>query len=550
MTDFDYIIVGAGSAGCVVANRLAENPSHRVLLIEAGPEDSHPFIRIPKGFGKLLSDPKYAWFHPVEPEPGNANRGEVWVRGRTLGGSSSVNGMIYMRGQPQDYDHWESLGCRGWGWSSLRSYFKNMEDHALGADELRGVGGPLGISPRVGTHRLAEAVIAAGGAMGLPRRDDLNREDTTGIGYLNCNIKRGVRQSSAEAFLKPVRRRSNLTVMTETSVDKVLFDGTRAFGVLTRCEGAAREFRGREIILSAGALQSPKILQLSGVGPEQLLRQQQIKVVADSPGCGMNMRDHRLLFIQHRVRDASLSDNQAFAGLRLMSNMMRYYLFRSGVMATGSYDVGGFARTRPEIDRPDIQLMGAPYSLDFGAQELRFESFPGMQFFGYVLRPRSQGHVLIRSRDPNEPPSIKPNWLTAEYDRRTSIDLVRFMRRLLNQEPLKQLLGEETTPGAAVQSDDEIIDAFARLGQSGYHACGTCKMGTDEMSVVDERLRVRGVSGLRVADISIMPTVTSGNTNAPAMVIGARAADLIIEDCGGATQRPYGDPVRKIERCS
>ena len=400
----------------------------------------------------------------------------------------------------------------------------------MGADDLRGTGGPLGISPRPGTHDLAEAIIAAGMNVGLPRRNDLNREDTTGIGYLNCNIKRGVRQSSAEAFLKPIRRRPNLHIVTDTLVEKVSFDGKRAVGVLTKRDGIAAEYRGREIILSAGALQSPKILQLSGVGPAKLLQQLGIEVIADSPGCGMNMREHRLLFIQHRVKSAALSYNNAFAGLPLIGHMLRYYLFKSGVMATGSYDVGGFAKTRPDLDRPDMQLMFAPYSLDFSAQTYQFERFPGMQFFGYILRPESQGHVLIRSRDPNEPASIRPNY----HDGRLRSTHEHRHGALHAPSAVASTVAAIARGGdharAAVQSDDEIIDAFARSGQSGYHACGTCKMGQDAMSVLDERLRVRGVSGLRVVDISIMPTVTSGNTNAPAMAIGARAADLILEE--------------------
>jgi len=530
VTEFDYIIVGAGSSGCVLAEALSKNPNHRVLLIEAGPPDTNPLIRIPKGFGKLLSDPKHAWFFATEPETGNGNKPEFWARGKTLGGSSSVNGMVYVRGQPQDYDHWESLGCKGWGWRTMAPYFKRMEDHALGADELRGKSGPLGVSPYPGSHPVAEAIIEAGTKMGLPRRDDLNRLETAGIGYLSCTIKRGVRQSSAEAFLKPAMRRSNLEVLTNTLVHKVLFEGRRAVGVSTDAAGEKKEFRGREIILSAGALQSPKILQLSGVGPAELLRHYGIAVIADSPGCGMNMREHRLLFVQHRLKSREWSQNHQFAGMHLMKNMLQYSLLKSGPMATGSYDVGGFAKSRPDVDRPDIQLMFAPYSLDLDDPAKRFESFPGMQFFGYILRPVSQGTVTIRSADANEPATIRPNYMTDAYDRRTSVDMVHFIRRLLAQDVLRPYLAEETTPGAQVQSDDEIIDAFAHKGQSGYHACGTCKMGQDATSVVDERLRVRGVSGLRVVDISVMPTMVSGNTNAPAMAMAGRAADLILED--------------------
>ena len=387
------------------------------------------------------------------------------------------------------------------------------------------------MSPRAGAHPLADAIIESGVAMGLRRQNDLNREDQGGIGYLNFTIKKGRRQSSAEAFLKPVRQRANLQVLTDTLVQRIVFEGRRAVGVSAVRGGETREYRAaREVILSAGALQSPKLLQVSGIGPAEPLRSLGVDVVAHLPGVGANMREHRLLFMQYRVKQRRLSYNHEFAGMRLLGHTLRYLVLNDGILSLGSYEVGAFARTRADIDRADVQLMFAPFSLDFTKQTMAFEDRPGMQFFGYVLRPESQGSVMIRSKDPNDAPLIRPNYMTADYDRQTSVAMVRYMRELLRQKPLERYISEETTPGAAVQSDDEIIEAFGRYGQSGYHAAGTCKMGHDAMSVLDDRLRVRGVNGLRVVDLSVFPTLISGNTNGPVMAVAWRAADLILED--------------------
>lgn len=529
MERYDYIIVGAGAAGCVLAYRLSEDPANRVCVIEAGPRDTHPFIAMPKGLAKVMADPKHLWAHASQPEASTAGQSEMWVRGRVLGGSSSINGMMWVRGQPADFDALAELTSDDWNWEHIGAAYAALEHHELGAAPTRGASGPLKVTMPTLRDALSEAQIRAGEAMGWPRKQDVNIPDNDdGIGYAPRTIAGGKRQSAATAFLRPAERRANLTVLTDCTVDRVVFDGQRASGV-ELLRGGRRETIGaaREVILCGGALATPGILERSGIGDARRLADLGIPLVHDNPEVGEGLIEHRGLIMQWKLtRD--LSQNKQFHGWRLLRATLRYYLTRGGPMSAAAYEIGGWFRTRPGLNRPDAQVLVAPFSFDFAKQRQDVERFPGMSVVVYPLRPTSRGSIHIATRDPDAAASFQPNYRASDADRQSMIGAVRVIRDYVRQAPLGELVGEETMPGAAVASDAQILEAYDRFGTCGYHAVGSCRMGKDDASVIDPQLNVRGVSALRIMDTSVMPLIPAGNTQGPTMAMAWRAADLIL----------------------
>jgi choline dehydrogenase len=528
----DYIIVGAGSAGCVLANRLSADGRYSVLLLEAGPRDTYPWIHIPIGYAKTMFNPRVNWCFYTEPEPGMNGRRIYWPRGKTLGGSSSINGLISVRGQREDYDRWAAAGNDGWSYADVLPYFKRLE-HAIGGNPAyHGFGGPLWRSPIGRKHELIEAVIAAGAELGIPRNDDFDGATQEGVGYYHLTTRNGWRCSTATAYLAPARNRRNLRIETGLRVTRVTFEGRRAAGVVYRGHAGDVAVRAeREVILCAGALQTPQLLQLSGVGPRVPLESFGIPVVHELPGVGENLHDHLQARVIFECTRPITTNDDLRSWWRMLKLGLDYAFTRGGPLAVGINQGGIFARVDPSAATPDVQFHVATLSSDMAGSPTH--AFPGFTLSVCQLRPESRGSVRIKTADPLEPPAMQPNYLSTARDRQTLVAGIRLARRLAATRALAPYVKREYRPGPAATTDDDLLEFARSTGGTIFHPSGTCKMGNparDPMAVVDARLRVHGVEGLRVVDCSVMPTLTSGNTNVPVVMIAEKASDMILAD--------------------
>jgi choline dehydrogenase len=526
---FDYVIVGAGSAGCVLANRLSASGKHSVLLLEAGPRDRNIWIHVPLGYGKLFKATSVNWMYQTEPEPGLGGRSVFQPRGKVLGGSSSINGLLYVRGQHEDYDRWRQLGNTGWGFDDVLPYFKAAEDQQRGADEFHGSGGPLPVSDSRHPDPLSQAFVDAAVESGIAKNPDFNGAAQEGAGWFQTTTRRGRRASTARCYLRPARHRRNLRVETAALAQRIVFEGRRAVAIEYKQGGMQKTARAaKELLVCGGAYNSPQLLQLSGIGPADLLKDHGIEVVLDAPGVGRDLQDHLQVRIVTRCTSAITLNDIVNNPWRKMMIGLQYAALRKGPLTIAAGTSGAFLKTSPRLATPDVQIHFLPFSTDKMGEALH--SYSGFSASVCQLRPESRGSLRIKSADPSVAPEIRINYLATETDRTANVEGLKILRRILAAPALKPYVTEEVEPGAKVSSDAELLNFCRQRGSTVYHPTSSCRMGNDPLAVVDQRLRLRGIEGLRVIDASVMPDLVSGNTNAAVIMIAEKASRMIQED--------------------